>query len=89
MPLVCCTACLTALCLLTSCVVVSAEQATVTTVASAQQLQLALAQGSAHVEIIAHLDLTELQNGGPAQLSKSSPDLFRPLPSTRSITVRF
>ena len=82
-----CAAWLAAARLLACCAAAVGEQATVTTVASPQQLQLALAQGSDHVEVLQHLDLTELQDSGASQLSSSSPDLFRPFPSTRSITV--
>jgi hypothetical protein len=60
--------------------------AKITTVNTPTALKLALDRGAEHIEITQHLDLTTLPSsvGSP----NNDPDLFRPLPNTRTIRVR-
>lgn len=64
-----------------------AGAATVVTVSTPGQLKLVLESGQQHVEITQHMDLGKLEKN--VMSPDDDPDLFRPLPSTKSIVVRW
>jgi hypothetical protein len=69
-----------------ACLFPGAMSATVHTVSTGEQLRAAVERGAVHIELTQHLDLSELE---PSELSPpDNPDMLRPSPRTRSITVR-
>jgi hypothetical protein len=64
----------------------TAGAATIVSVSTPGQLKLALESGQQHVEITKHMDLSKLEKN--VMSPDDDPDLFRPLPSTKSIVVR-